>query len=523
MRRYEAHDVNLNDAERARAELERARERGDPEQVVQTVLFHIWPLYSSHATLLVEVIEELPTSALERHPLLRMLHRMTPVLSRTTRPFKPLVFSDDIQGLSPEEIDLLMLVQMIAFRTSGDVEASLVYARRLEDRMAQTRAEFRERTDGPLWYLYHQIGSTYLAAGESSRGLLVLATSRQLGSYSLQPDAERLALGRIALAHAFRGSIDDAEIALSAVRAQPDPSAAHIASCLTTESVASALVGADRLSDDLDALLAALPPYDSFELTWPYALLVRARVALARLDVDDALETIRLAASAHPVQQGSFAADVIASTSIEALIVADDAARAQAIVTDPESAGMLTRIALLRLAVHSGDRDAASLDLVTLMHDRSLGPAQRAEVILLGAWHNLALTGDLDEDTAAQVLRIGSSPHSRRLMATMPRQLIDRVRVRAAQPPTDEFESTVLGLAHGELRSRPQLTRSELRILHALLLQQTTAEMAAALHLSPNTVKTHLKSLYRKLGCSTREDAVATAMRLSLLAGDARR
>lgn len=510
--------MNLNDPDRARDELERARARGNPEQIVQTVLFHIWPLYSSHATLLVAAIEELPNAALERHPLLRMLHRMTPVLSRTTRPFKPLVFADDTKGLSPEEIDLLTLIQMIAFRTSGDVEAALTYARRLEDRMTQTRAEFRERTDGPLWYLYHQIGATYLAGGDSVQALLVLATSRQLGSYSLQPDAERLALGRIALAHAFRGSIDDAEVALTAVHDQPPPTAAHIASCRTTEAVAAALIGADRLADDLDDLLALLPPYDSFELTWPYALLARARVALARHDIDEALETIRLTGSAHPVQPGSFAADVIASTSIEALIMADDAERAGRVVTDPREAGMLTRIALLRLAVHRGDQDAASRELAELLRDRSLGPAQRTEVLLLGAWHALAQSGELDEDSAGLILRIGSNPQSRRVLATMPRQLIDGARQRAGQPPTEEFESTVLGLAHGELRPRPQLTKSELRVLRALLLQPTTAEMAAELHLSPNTIKSHLKSLYRKLGVATRDDAVTTAIRLRLIA-----
>lgn len=38
----------------------------------------------------------------------------------------------------------------------------------------------------------------------------------------------------------------------------------------------------------------------------------------------------------------------------------------------------------------------------------------------------------------------------------------------------------------------------------------TTAEIAAALHLSLNTVKTHQRAIYRKLGVSTRRDAVKT-------------
>ena len=49
-----------------------------------------------------------------------------------------------------------------------------------------------------------------------------------------------------------------------------------------------------------------------------------------------------------------------------------------------------------------------------------------------------------------------------------------------------------------------------------------SAEIAAAFHVSPNTIKSQLKSLYRKLGCSTREEAINAALRLHLIraAGD---
>lgn len=39
----------------------------------------------------------------------------------------------------------------------------------------------------------------------------------------------------------------------------------------------------------------------------------------------------------------------------------------------------------------------------------------------------------------------------------------------------------------------------------------TTAEIAAALFISPNTLKSHLKAIYRKLGVETRRDAVRVA------------
>ena len=41
--------------------------------------------------------------------------------------------------------------------------------------------------------------------------------------------------------------------------------------------------------------------------------------------------------------------------------------------------------------------------------------------------------------------------------------------------------------------------------------------MAARLFLTENTVKSHLSHIYRKLGVTTRTDAVETARRLGLL------
>jgi LuxR family maltose regulon positive regulatory protein len=42
-------------------------------------------------------------------------------------------------------------------------------------------------------------------------------------------------------------------------------------------------------------------------------------------------------------------------------------------------------------------------------------------------------------------------------------------------------------------------------------------EIAQALYLSPNTVKTHSRSIYRKLSVSSREEAVERGRELGLL------
>ena len=227
MNRRAEETVNLTDAPHAERELRRALASGRADEIARTALAHIWPLYWAHYDLLIESVEALPGALLERFPVLKILHPMTPVLARAARPFKPLVSPDEARGLSPDELDILTLVQMIGFRFSGDVAAALIYAQRLEDRLVEVRVESRERTDGPLWFYHYQIGSTLLAAGDSSRALLAFATARQLGTFAQQPYAERLALTRAALAHALRGSLDEADTALAESRTQPLPSRAH--------------------------------------------------------------------------------------------------------------------------------------------------------------------------------------------------------------------------------------------------------------------------------------------------------
>lgn len=61
------------------------------------------------------------------------------------------------------------------------------------------------------------------------------------------------------------------------------------------------------------------------------------------------------------------------------------------------------------------------------------------------------------------------------------------------------------------------LTSSEIAVLRFLPSHMTNQEIAEALFLSINTVKTHLRSAYRKLGVTTRRQAISRGSRLGLL------
>jgi LuxR family maltose regulon positive regulatory protein len=71
---------------------------------------------------------------------------------------------------------------------------------------------------------------------------------------------------------------------------------------------------------------------------------------------------------------------------------------------------------------------------------------------------------------------------------------------------------------HESGRTQEQLSESELRVLRFLPSNLSAPEIAAELYLSTSTVKTHMRHIYAKLAVHGRNDAVARARELGLLA-----
>jgi LuxR family transcriptional regulator, maltose regulon positive regulatory protein len=86
--------------------------------------------------------------------------------------------------------------------------------------------------------------------------------------------------------------------------------------------------------------------------------------------------------------------------------------------------------------------------------------------------------------------------------------------VPAPRIPTEAAAEPVLSI----FRYLPErLTQRELTILRFLGTSMSTTEIADELHLSVNTVKTHLANIYRKLAVSRRREAVLRARELELI------
>jgi DNA-binding CsgD family transcriptional regulator len=61
------------------------------------------------------------------------------------------------------------------------------------------------------------------------------------------------------------------------------------------------------------------------------------------------------------------------------------------------------------------------------------------------------------------------------------------------------------------------LSDRELQVLHELAAGHTNKEIAAHLHVSPNTVKTHVARVFEKLGAKRRTEAIRRARELGIV------
>jgi LuxR family maltose regulon positive regulatory protein len=95
-------------------------------------------------------------------------------------------------------------------------------------------------------------------------------------------------------------------------------------------------------------------------------------------------------------------------------------------------------------------------------------------------------------------------------------QLADSGRIPALADEVErELETARTRAGRGDLLESP--TEAQLAVLRLLATDLSTRQIGERLFLSPNTIRSHMRALCRKLGVSSREGAVARATALGLL------
>jgi len=161
-----------------------------------------------------------------------------------------------------------------------------------------------------------------------------------------------------------------------------------------------------------------------------------------------------------------------------------------------------------RLSLHHGDVKEARRQLARAMRARLsatyLLPYHAVRLRLQLARVYLALA---EQATVRQLLREIDDIVSRRpALGT----LVDEV---------GDFRDVMAARAAPRATGALPLTPAELRLLPYLQTHLTADKIAERLYLSSHTVKTEVKAIYRKLGVSSRNDAVQRATAMGLLGG----
>ena len=113
-----------------------------------------------------------------------------------------------------------------------------------------------------------------------------------------------------------------------------------------------------------------------------------------------------------------------------------------------------------------------------------------------------------------------------RTLVQLAPDLLDRMQALCTSPAESEYVMNVrqvngrnVGIVDEDRATATgaQLSARELEVLSYMPTQLSAREIGATLHVSLNTVKTHMQSVYRKLGSDSRETAVERARRLHLL------
>ena len=125
-----------------------------------------------------------------------------------------------------------------------------------------------------------------------------------------------------------------------------------------------------------------------------------------------------------------------------------------------------------------------------------------------------AVCGRLVQARAA--VSLGEGALARQLLTEATARMSPDLRASLAQDLQDDVEHS-LSLMKVDGMMVPALTAAELRVLQFLPSHLQLPQIGEHLFVSSNTVKTHVMSIHRKLGVTSRDQAVARARELGLL------
>ncbi|MFJ9719811.1 LuxR C-terminal-related transcriptional regulator [Streptomyces sp. NPDC101213] len=418
------------------------------------------------------------------------------------------------------------LLEALAARLAGCPERAEQAAEAARELLREVPSHLLDRHPEVFALLLTHLGATRLWAGRfaAARAALASVAHGPGGASTALPRKE--SLEHLALIDYLDGWPGRAERKVAAAMAEserfglPEPSGTELGRLV----LAAVAVDRDDLGRAQDLLgrpsdAAAPDPVAAAGRGVAAArlLLARGRSQAALAATDPALST----GAASPWARGHAA--LVASAVHLAEGRPDAAAEALEPVADEQPA---CAVGAARARLAAGDRDAALRLLDAVTARGSAGPAVtvRAALVRAQAAHAAGdvatarglLARTLREARREQLRRpfLEAGPWIGPLLATEPLRGLAAGWLVPGPVPGGDPPPSATGPAPVLVE---RLSGRERDVLQRLAQMMSTEDIAADLFVSVNTVKTHLKSVYRKLSVNRRGDAVRRARELRLL------
>lgn len=369
-------------------------------------------------------------------------------------------------------------------------------------------------SDGEESMALLQWGITCLLVGKRDAAAYAFNRARTLGLVGGGSDetVEMSAIG-LALGHALDG---EPELAL---RWLDDPAVTgRLERVHEVDGRDIAVVGAqlaramaliDAGSDQAGAAIEAMREPGHRDDLWATTVWARAlHVASSGDDEQIARMSGEVRAAMRQVQRGTLIETALAGCLVELLIAEESYDVAHQVAARYDSSALSwSEEAQLLLATNRHEEAIAVAQRVIGSTTRTWRSTIESQVVLASAHHALGRDAEA-HDAFRHAVRLAHGTGQRRPFRLMPWYLFelwagDDQRVLALWPDTGRAAE-----AAGEQEDLPSLTPRELQILRSLESHSGPVGIGQDLNLSVNTVKTHLRAVYRKLGVSGRTEAL---------------
>lgn len=499
---------------------------GDYTAIVELARRYYGDIVRLHMDAMAELLQAADRAELRKHPeLIAML-----LLDAARRPGATRVGILQLATLGvasaqarlgfgePVERISLLMAMLAGQRLSGHYDAARHTAERITAVASSLDETERRAVAGLLPQALTHVGTTYFYSDQFTAAATSYETALISAQSMHRPWAGLHAESMLALVDAARGDMRSAAVRVNAARQRAVPEGWRGTYSASGHHLAAAYLALERFdSGAARAELDELAAHESTIEHWP--IIAHLRAVAASVDGAAYLGLDRLARD-----------------------IADHASR------PPVSRTMLSQLAVTRadllLADRQPHRAAAAL---RQLHRDTRAQLTSARLELITGHYALSM------DRAAPIAWSGEHPPRARATAMLAvavaahRLHQDSAALDAARRAVDllhasDLRRPLLGFPQADLRelfrelgaedvlagvpdilpgpvSEWKLTPAESRVLIALTTTASIDGLAAELHLSSNTVKTHLRQLYRKLGAKSRDEALGVAAMHGIVGG----